>query len=127
MNKVSDKEEILDNVEVFLEGLELGTDNEKEIGLQLIKTSQVFLVIQSEDINIFVPSSFIGYVDQNFEVFDSKIHTEETVIDSISQALGSTPKIDKTMDELFLDFCDELAINRNDVGISREYWIIKSF
>lgn len=127
MNKVSDKEEILDNVEVFLEGLELGTDNEKEIGLQLIKTSQVFLVIQSEDINIFVPSSFIGYVDQNFEVFDNKIHTEDTVIDSISQALGSTPKIDKTMDELFLDFCDELAINRNDVGISREYWIIKSF
>lgn len=126
MNIVSQEDQILDNVEVFLEGLELGTPKEMELGLKLMKSSNVFLVIQSEEVDIFVPSAFIGYADQTYDTFDAKLHTENAVVEAISKIIGSTPKIDKTMDELFLDFCDELAINRNDVGLSREYWIIKN-
>ena len=44
----------------------------------------------------------------------------------ITKIVGSTPKVNKTLDELFLDFCDEIELNRNDVGISRDYRILKT-
>ena len=124
MTIVTNKDEILDNVEVFLEELESENQANIDNAIQLIKTSNVFLVILTEEVNLFIPSLFLNQLGQSFEQFNNKIK-EDDVIQNISKILGSTPKIDKTMDELFLDFCDEIEINRNDVGLSREYWIIK--
>lgn len=124
MTIVTNKDEILDNVEVFLEELESENQANIDNAIQLIKTSNVFLVILTEEVNLFIPSLFLNQLGQSFEQFNDKIK-EDDVIQNISKILGSTPKIDKTMDELFLDFCDEIEINRNDVGLSREYWIIK--
>lgn len=126
MNIVNNQDEILDHVEIFLEGLELGSAEEMEKGREIVKKADTFLAILSEDINIFVPSSFVGYKDLTLESFNPLKHVESEVIPVISKILGSTPKIDKVMDELFLDFCDEIEINRNDVGLSREYWIMKN-
>jgi len=124
MEVVANRDEILDNVEIFLEGLELGAENDKEKAIKLIKTSNVFLAILSEEVNFFVPSNFLAQKEQSFENINlTEDETKSTEV--LTQILGSKPKIDKTMDELFLDFCDEIEINRNDVGISREYWIIK--
>ena len=124
MTIVTNKDEILDNVEVFLEELESENQANIDNAIQLIKTSNVFLVILTEEVNLFIPSLFLNQLGQSFKQFNDKIK-EDDVIQNISKILGSTPKIDKTMDELFLDFCDEIEINRNDVGLSREYWIIK--
>lgn len=124
MTIVTNKDEILDNVEVFLEELESENQANIDNAIQLIKTSNVFLVILTEEVNLFIPSLFLNQLGQSFEQFNDKIK-EDDVIQNISKILGSTPEIDKTMDELFLDFCDEIEINRNDVGLSREYWIIK--
>ncbi|HEY4538824.1 MAG TPA: hypothetical protein VIG94_02300 [Faecalibacter sp.] len=121
---VSNRDEILDNVEVFLEGLEGDNATDHAKAIQLIKTSNVFLAILSEEVNFFIPSQFLAVKDQNFDTIDLNQDENEN-LPIINQILGSTPKIDKTMDELFLDFCDEVEINRNDVGLSREYWIIK--
>lgn len=126
MGIVSTLDDVLDNVEVFLEGLEMGSEKEINKAVEMVKAANTFLVIITEDVNIFVPSSFVGYTDQTLVAYDKKLHTEEEVNDSLITILGSTPKIDKPMDELFLDFCDEIAVNRNDVGLSREYWIIKN-
>lgn len=125
MEFVENKDEIFDNVEVFLEGLELGSDFEKEKTIQLIKQSKTFLVIDTEEVLVFVPSTFVGYKENFIEAYKGKLMEEETN-PIITNLLGSTPKIDKTLDELFLDFCDEIEVNRNDVGISRDYWIIKN-
>lgn len=124
MEVVTSRDEILDNVEVFLEGLELGESNEKEQAIQLIKSSNVFLAILSEEMNFFVPSAFLANREQEFSQVNLN-EDEANATSILTEILGSTPKIDKTMDELFLDFCDEIEINRNDVGLSREYWIIK--
>lgn len=124
MEVVTSRDEILDNVEVFLEGLELGESNEKEQAIQLIKSSNVFLAILSEEMNFFVPSAFLANKEQEFSQVNLN-EDEANATSILTEILGSTPKIDKTMDELFLDFCDEIEINRNDVGLSREYWIIK--
>ncbi|WP_322970706.1 hypothetical protein [Faecalibacter sp. LW9] len=121
---VSNRDEILDNVEVFLEGLEGENVADHAKAIQLIKTSNVFLAILSEEVNFFIPSQFLAVKDQNFDTIDLNQDENENLA-IINQILGSTPKIDKTKDELFLDFCDEVEINRNDVGLSREYWIIK--
>lgn len=126
MGIVSTLDDVLDNVEVFLEGLEMGSEKEINKAVEMVKAANTFLVIITEDVNIFVPSSFVGYTNQTLVAYDKKLHTEEEVNDSLTTILGSTPKIDKPMDELFLDFCDEIAVNRNDVGLSREYWIIKN-
>lgn len=124
MEVVSNRDEILDNVEIFLEGLELGEESDKEKAIKLIKASNIFLAILSEEVNFFVPSTFLAEKEQTFE--NIKLNEDETKsAEILTKILGSTPKIDKTMDELFLDFCDEIEINRNDVGLSREYWIIK--
>lgn len=125
MELVKDKEEILDNVELFLEGLELGTEQEIKKSIQLIKKSTTFLVVITDEVTFFVPSTFIGFQENNISNFSCKLMENQTN-DVISQLLGSTPKIDKTLDELFLDFCDEVEINRSDVGISRDYWILKN-
>jgi hypothetical protein len=125
MEFVVDKEEIFDNVELFLEALEMGNEQEKSKSIQLIKKSKTFLMIDSEEFMVFIPSSFIGYRENLISNFTGKL-SENEINPIVSKILGSTPKIDKTLDELFLDFCDELEINRNDVGISREYWIVKS-
>lgn len=126
MGVISTFDDVLDNVEVFLEGLEMGTENDINKTVEMVKSANTFLVIITDDVNIFVPSSFVGYSDQTIESYDAKKHNEKEVNDVLTKVLGSTPKIDKTMDELFLDFCDEIAVNRNDVGLSREYWIIKN-
>lgn len=125
MEFVENRDDIFDNVEMFLEGLELNSDFEKEKTVQLIKQSKTFLVIDTEEVLIFVPSTFVGYKESFIENYKGKLKEDETnpVITSI---LGSTPKVDKTLDELFLDFCDEIEVNRNDVGVSRDYWIIKN-
>lgn len=125
MELVKDKEEILDNVELFLEGLELGTEQEIKKSIQLIKKSTTFLVVITDEVTFFVPSIFIGFQENNISNFSGKLMENQTNT-VISQLLGSTPKIDKTLDELFLDFCDEVEINRSDVGISRDYWILKN-
>lgn len=125
MELVKDKEEILDNVELFLEGLELGTEQEIKKSIQLIKKSTTFLVVITDEVTFFVPSTFIGFQENNISNFLGKLMENQTNT-VISQLLGSTPKIDKTLDELFLDFCDEVEINRSDVGISRDYWILKN-
>ena len=126
MGIVSTLDDILDNVEVFLEGLEMGSENEINKAVEMVKAADTFLVIITEDVNIFVPSSFVGYSNQTLASYDKNKHKEEEVNDSLTKILGSIPKIDKPMDELFLDFCDEIEVNRNDVGLSREYWIIKN-
>lgn len=125
MELVKDKEEILDNVELFLEGLELGTEQEIKKSIQLIKKSTTFLVVITDEVTFFVPSTFIGFQENNISNFSGKLMENQTNA-VISQLLGSSPKIDKTLDELFLDFCDEVEINRSDVGISRDYWILKN-
>lgn len=125
MELVKDKEDILDNVELFLEGLELGTEKEIKKSIQLIKKSTTFLVVITDEVTFFVPSTFIGFQENNISNFSGKLMENQTNT-VISQLLGSTPKIDKTLDELFLDFCDEVEINRSDVGISRDYWILKN-
>ena len=125
MELVKDKEDILDNVELFLEGLELGTEKEIKKSIQLIKKSTTFLVVITDEVTFFVPSTFIGFQENNISNFSCKLMENQTNT-VISQLLGSTPKIDKTLDELFLDFCDEVEINRSDVGISRDYWILKN-
>lgn len=127
MNIVSNKDQILDNVDLFFEVLELGKEEEQDSLMNLIIQSQTFLVLKVEDIFLFSPSYFIGFQDQSMERFVAKDFSETITNEAISKALGSTPKIDKTMDENFLDFCDELGINRNDVGVSRDYWILKTF
>lgn len=121
---VSNRDEILDNVEVFLEGLEGENAADHAKAIQMIKSSNVFLAILSEEVNFFIPSLFLSNIDQSFDTINLAQDENENLA-IINQILGSTPKIDKTMDELFLDFCDEVEINRNDVGLSREYWIIK--
>ncbi|MFV0145764.1 hypothetical protein NZD85_05630 [Empedobacter stercoris] len=124
MEFVQNKEEIFDNVELFLESLEMGTEQEKAKAIQLIKKSKTFLVIDAEEVMFFAPSTFIGFKDNSILNFSGKLLEHETN-PVLTKIIGSTPKIDKTLDELFLDFCDEVAINRNDVGLSRDYWIVK--
>ncbi|GEM51939.1 hypothetical protein [Empedobacter brevis] len=124
MEFVQNKEEIFDNVELFLEGLEMGTELEKTKTIQLIKKSKTFLVIDTDEVLVFAPSTFIGYKENKIENFFGQLAEHETNA-VLTKLLGSTPKIDKTLDEQFLDFCDELEINRNDVGLSRDYWIVK--
>ncbi|MFV0170467.1 hypothetical protein OBK15_05585 [Empedobacter falsenii] len=124
MEFVQNKEEIFDNVELFLESLEMGTEQEKAKAIQLIKKSKTFLVIDAEEVMVFAPSTFIGFKDNSILNFFGKLLEHETN-PVLTKIIGSTPKIDKTLDELFLDFCDEVAINRNDVGLSRDYWIVK--
>ncbi|MFV0157106.1 hypothetical protein OBK24_01405 [Empedobacter falsenii] len=124
MEFVQNKEEIFDNVELFLESLEMGTEQEKVKAIQLIKKSKTFLVIDAEEVMVFAPSTFIGFKDNSILNFSGKLLEHETN-PVLTKIIGSTPKIDKTLDELFLDFCDEVAINRNDVGLSRDYWIVK--
>ncbi|MFV0197187.1 hypothetical protein OBK01_03080 [Empedobacter falsenii] len=124
MEFVQNKEEIFDNVELFLESLEMGTEQEKAKAIQLIKKSKTFLVIDAEEVMFFAPSTFIGFKDNSISNFSGKLLEHETN-PVLTKIIGSTPKIDKTLDELFLDFCDEVAINRNDVGLSRDYWIVK--
>ena len=125
MEFVQDKEDIFDNVEFFLENLEMGTPEEQLKSVQLIKKSKTFLVIDIDEVLVFVPSSFAGYKDNSIQNFTGKLAENETN-PVLIKIIGSTPKIDKTLDELFLDFCDEIEISRNDVGISRDYWIVKS-
>lgn len=125
MEFVQDKEDIFDNVEFFLENLEMGTPEEQQKSVQLIKKSKTFLVIDIDEFLVFVPSSFAGYKDNSIQNFTGKLAENETN-PVLTKIIGSTPKIDKTLDELFLDFCDEIEISRNDVGISRDYWIVKS-
>ncbi len=125
MELVNNKEDIFDNVELFLEYLEMGTPQEQEKTIQLIKESKTFLVIDADEVLVFVPSSFAGFKENSIENFTGKL-SENTTNDILTKIIGSTPKIDKTYDELFLDFCDEIEISRNDVGISRDYWIVKS-
>ncbi|HAR74175.1 MAG TPA: hypothetical protein DCR77_12325 [Flavobacteriaceae bacterium] len=124
MEFVQDKEEVFDNVELFLEGLEVGTEEEKKKSIQLIKKSKTFLVIDADEVMVFAPSTFIGFKENNIQQFTGKLLEHETNL-VLTKLFGSKPKIDKTLDELFLDFCDEIEINRNDVGLSRDYWIIK--
>lgn len=124
MEFVQNKEEIFDNVELFLESLEMGTEQEKAKAIQLIKKSKTFLVIDAEEVMVFAPSTFIGFKENSISNFSGKLLEHETN-PVLTKIIGSTPKIDKTLDELFLDFCDEVAINRNDVGLSRDYWIVK--
>ncbi|MFV0194566.1 hypothetical protein OBJ93_03690 [Empedobacter falsenii] len=124
MEFVQNKEEIFDNVELFLESLEMGTEQEKAKAIQLIKKSKTFLVIDAEEVMVFAPSTFIGFKENSISNFTGKLLEHETN-PVLTKIIGSTPKIDKTLDELFLDFCDEVAINRNDVGLSRDYWIVK--
>ena len=59
MEFVQDKEEVFDNVELFLESLEVGTDEEKKKSIQLIKKSKTFLVIDADEVMVFAPSTFI--------------------------------------------------------------------
>ena len=125
MEFVQDKEDIFDNVEFFLENLEMGTPEEQQKSVQLIKKSKTFLVIDIDEVLVFVPSSFAGYKDNSIQNFTGKLAENETN-PVLTKIIGSTPKIDKTLDELFLDFCVEIVISRNDVGISRDYWIVKS-
>lgn len=125
MEKITDKEELFDNIELFLEGLELGSEDEKQKSIDLIKKSNTFLVVDTDEVMLFVPSTFIGYKENSIQQYDGKLKENETNA-IITAIVGSTPKIDKVMDEHFLDFCDELEINRNDVGLSREYWILKN-
>lgn len=124
MEKVTNKEEILDNVEFFLEALDAEDSNKLEQAIKMIKTSNIFLAILTEEVNFFIPSLFLSHKNQSFEQI-IPANKENEYSEDLANILGSTPKIDKTMDELFLDFCDEIEINRNDVGLSREYWIIK--
>ncbi|WP_313375834.1 hypothetical protein [Chishuiella sp.] len=125
MNFVQDKEEVFDNVESFLEGLEMNSEQERKKTIQLIKKSKTFLVIDIDDVLVFVPSTFIGYKNYLIENFSGKLMEHETN-PILTQLFGSTPKIDKTLDEQFLNFCDEIEVNRNDVGLSRDYWIVKN-
>ncbi len=125
MEFVQNKDDIFDNIEFFLEGLELEDEQQKKKTIQLIKKSKTFLVIDTEEIMIFVPSTFIGYRENTISFFTGKLMEHETN-PVITKIVGSTPKVNKTLDELFLDFCDEIELNRNDVGISRDYWILKT-
>ena len=75
MEFVQDKEDIFDNVEFFLENLEMGTPEEQQKSVQLIKKSKTFLVIDIDEVLVFVPSSFAGYKDNSIQNFTGKLRS----------------------------------------------------
>lgn len=125
MQMVKDQDEIFDRVEEFLEGLELGTEQEILKAREIVKKADTFLAVESEGVHIFVPSSFIGYNDLTISSYDSSKHLENKTNPILSEQFGEEPQANQILDELFLDFCDDIEINRNDVGLSRKYWLLK--
>ena len=125
MQMVEHQDELFDRVEEFLEGLELGTEQEIEKAREIVKKSETFLAVESEGVHIFVPSSFIGYKDLSILDFKLEKHLEKETNPILSKILNEEPKSNQTLDEFFLDFCDDIEINRNHVGLSRMYWLLK--
>jgi len=102
---------------------------EIEFARNLIKKGTCFIVYNSENINRFAPSRFIGYKNNSISKHENNDEKDGRVTNpQITKIIGQRLIIDEIVDENYKKYCILLGIQPNEkgaFGVNRKYWILK--
>lgn len=126
MEHVKNMSEIIANITTLDEYLQ--DSAKQDFALKLIKDGANFIAVKKDRGYRFYPSRYIGFKDNNHEVY-IKYNLEEgkDATPIISQILKHNPKASQDMEIAYRTYCEELgfmAAEKGNGGTERRFWII---
>ncbi len=124
---ITNLNQLIQNINTVEYYLTEGNNNEQLNTSKLIKRGICFIAYKINKEIRFVPSKFVGYVDNTLERhIPSETDGRETneAIDSI---LKSKSIINEPLEKKYLEYCMQLGIKANlkgNFGVERKYWIL---
>lgn len=119
----------IEQLEKNIEELERARSSSKaaEEYRALIKRGTCFLPYMSSVGLSFAPSRFIGYRDNQLKKHAANATKDGRITNSaINQLLGTAPRIDSTLEQEYIDFCEKIGVSptkKGSFGVERKYWI----
>ncbi len=118
--------EIKANMEVMDKYLKSKGHPEYNFAIDLLKSSNSFLVLKEKDIFKFYPSKFTGYESNsmnNHLGLTDKVGKNSN--SAISEIIGYSPAENPALDEEYKRYCERIGFVPNDkdcLGEKRKYW-----
>lgn len=126
MKLISDKKQLIKNIETLENLITEGRDSEKEEAVSLVKRGTCFVAYQIKGDIYFAPSRFIGYVDNKLKSHSaSKSKDGRNTNKVINKILGMRPLPNEKFEEKYIQYCIFLGIKPNAkgaFGADRKYW-----
>ncbi len=127
MRVIEGLNEIGMNTKTLDKYLDSRTDPEYSFAIDLVKRGICFVVVKENGVHRFYPSRFVGYADNCRDTHLSEHIDGRDTNRAISAVLGSNPKPNPTLDDIYRKYCEALgftARERGTFGVERKYWEI---
>lgn len=101
-------------------------DPEYNFVLNLVKKGTCFVAIKEKGTYRFYPSRFIGYLGNSMDAhLNNEYKDGKETNPAISIILGSKPKQNPYLENLYKEYCESLGFIANEkgtFGVVRKYW-----
>jgi 5-methylcytosine-specific restriction protein A len=128
MKLISDKEQLLSNIETVENYLAEGTDTEKASVRKLIANGRCFVAYESGKEIRFAPSRFLGYIKntlpKHFAARNNREVDGRDTNPAISEALEQDLYQSEKLEKKYLSYCENLGIEPADHK-NRKYWSLR--
>jgi hypothetical protein len=126
MELVKTREQLEKNIFTFNNYLQIGTLEQKEWAKERILEGICFVAYSMDNDIRFIPSRFLGYVDNELEKHNSS--TTKHGRDSnraINKILGCKPELNEKLLSKYFDYCGSIGVEKREYGscaIARKFW-----
>ncbi|MBQ8687079.1 MAG: hypothetical protein IJ512_00865 [Ruminococcus sp.] len=128
MKLVQSLNEIKANIKVLDDYLNSNDEEKISYAKDRLKRGTCFIAVQNEDGFYFYPSRFIGYANNSMDKHDRNSDKDgKETNPAISSIIGSKPKFNDELEEIYKDYCESLGFTANKAGafgVQRKYWIL---
>ncbi|KAF2518884.1 HNH endonuclease [Flavobacterium salilacus subsp. salilacus] len=125
MKLIEIESDILHNIETFENYLVEGKEDEKEKITSLIKRGTCFIAYKINDETRFVPSRFVGYLNNSLKKH-TEAHKDGRITNiTIISILNSQPLQNNKLEEQYKRYCESLGFKANErgsFGVQRKFW-----
>ena len=125
MKVIETESDILHNIETFEDYLVGGNEDEKEKVVSLIKRGTCFIAYKINNETRFVPSRFVGYLNNNLRKHSKAYKDGRITNKAINPILNSQPLYNDKLEKQYRRYCESLGFNANEkgsFGVQRKFW-----
>lgn len=127
MRVIETLNEIRMNIKTLDKYLDSKTDPVYSFAIGLVEKGICFVAAKRNGAYRFYPSRFVGYADNCMDTHLGEHKDGRDTNRAISAVLGSNPRPNPTLDNLYREYCESLgfiANERGTFGVERKYWEI---
>lgn len=126
MELISNKEQLIKNIETLEGYLTEGDDYSSNESKSLVKRGTCFVAYKIENELRFVPSRFIGYLNNQLDRHSASLDKDGKETNKvINKILGNKPLPNENLNKQYLEYCNRLGIQPGEngaFGAQRKFW-----